>query len=68
MHDLLVGNVNQSTDLTVGYGALDVAQGFTTGSNPDGYLLGVIQIRVLNLATGVTAKVATELPGVGLPV
>ena len=57
------GQCNQTANLIVGYGALDVAQGFTTGTNPDGYHVAGVQIRIVNLATGTTAKVATALPG-----
>ncbi len=62
-HQLLVGNFDQGAGLTVDYGASDVAQGFITGSNPNGYLLDGVQLQVFNLATGMTAKVATGLPG-----
>ena len=62
-HQLLVGNFDQGASLVVDYGASDVAQGFTTGSNPSGYHLLGVHIQILNHASGMTAKVATGLPG-----
>ena len=62
-HQPLVGNFDQEASLTFDYGALDVAQAFTTGSNPNGYHFLGVQIQILDLASGMAANVATELPG-----
>jgi len=62
-HQPLVGNFDQGASLAVDDGPSDVAQGFTTGSNPNGYHLLGVQLQFLNLVTGMTAKVATGLPG-----
>ena len=43
--EVLLSNLGRSTDVTAGLGAIETAQGFTTGSNAYGYHLDSIAIR-----------------------
>ncbi|MYG25973.1 MAG: hypothetical protein F4213_08100, partial [Boseongicola sp. SB0677_bin_26] len=62
---VLVGNIGQSVGIVWQLSNVDVAQGFTTGSNAGGYTLTSIELDfdpAVEAASGVTARVATGLP------
>ena len=59
---VLVSTINQTPDATLVLGSDDVAQGFTTGANADGYTLTDIEVEFSVVPTGLDAKLLTGLP------
>ena len=54
----LVGNLGQAKSDTAQL-AVDIAQGFTTGSNADGYVLDAVVVAFASTPTGMTVQLAT---------
>ena len=59
---VLVSNIDQPANRTIDLGSLEIAQGFTTGANADGYTLTDIEVEFTAAPTGLTVKLLTGLP------
>ncbi len=59
---MLVSNVEQSSSGGSGLDSFDQAQGFTTGSNSEGYTLDSVEVRFFAAGSDVTVRIATGLP------
>ena len=58
----LVSNLSTPEENPFTLGAEDIAQGFRTGANPDGYTLASIDVVFAHAPTNQTAKLLTGLP------
>ncbi|MYD99218.1 MAG: hypothetical protein F4X98_17780, partial [Gammaproteobacteria bacterium] len=60
--EVLVSNINQSGSGGSSIGAVQQAQGFTTGSNSGGYTIESVEAKFGTQPSGVTVRLATGLP------
>ena len=60
--DPLVSNLGRTRNFSSSLITADIAQGFTTGAHPAGYVLDSVGVDFANTPAGVSVKIATGLP------
>ena len=66
--DPLVSNIGQSSTSSSSLNLADVAQEFTTGAHPAGYILDSVGVNFSSAPSNVSVKIATGLPSATNPV